>query len=348
MKKVKAMLEKGALYVLLGLLAVGAPQARDGYESATQYVDRLMEKVDRLENKLLHANLMLQLQRLDQRISQGTCAREAEALHAATKQRDIDRQLERFEACFNRVLPTEIANNPDLLELDLNDYRRVNTVYLDLLNTHFNGRPGFKPQARVSQLKKRIRKLKRKDQRVAAILVSEFGQVQVKQAGSAEWRPASQGMVLLTTASLKTGKRGRARIEFVDRFNDINSGPSVMNVSSSTQIRLSKFIINRENHHRNGLLEVLRGTIRWFSKGWGGQSAAFSVRTGTSLCGIRGTDVEIRFDDKADHSFYRLHSGSVQITTPNEVLQLEPGQEVSVSRGVIGRVQPIRRSLPPT
>lgn len=43
-----------------------------------------------------------------------------------------------------------------------------------------------------------------------------------------------------------------------------------------------------------GILDLIRGSIRAFTKGFGGR-AAFSVRTGTSLCGIRGSEEVIKY-----------------------------------------------------
>lgn len=110
------------------------------------------------------------------------------------------------------------------------------------------------------------------------------------------------GFKLERNDELRTGLRGRARIEFADRYQDKDSGPSVINVASRSHIKVEDFRINLEDSTKNkGVIELIKGAIRAFAKGWGGQEAAFSVRTGTSLCGIRGSEEVVRyFGNQAD------------------------------------------------
>ncbi|MEM1401784.1 MAG: hypothetical protein AAGG55_00510 [Pseudomonadota bacterium] len=79
------------------------------------------------------------------------------------------------------------------------------------------------------------------------------------------------------------------------------------------------------------------------TKGYGKQ-AAFSVRTGTSLCGIRGTDVSVFFDPDADIVDYKLYEGVVEIKTPGLTTQLEAGNQLRVRGGVPEEPEALRDS----
>jgi hypothetical protein len=89
------------------------------------------------------------------------------------------------------------------------------------------------------------------------------------------------------------------------------------------------------------VVDLIKGSIRAFTKGFGGQ-AAFDVRVGTSVCGIRGTDIKIDYLPELDEATFELYQGVVEITTPGGKVILEPGETLTVREGV-----PVRRAAPP-
>lgn len=129
-----------------------------------------------------------------------------------------------------------------------------------------------------------------------ARVTSVFKQVKILSAGAGQdWRVAEVGEELFLADEIRTGQRGRARVEFLDRYQDRNSGPSVINVASDSLIKIEDFYRDPQDTRKNrGFIDLVRGAIRVFSKGWGGDSM-FTVRTGTSLCGIRGSEEFVAF-----------------------------------------------------
>lgn len=130
-----------------------------------------------------------------------------------------------------------------------------------------------------------------------ANLTSVFDDVKVLPQGKGgTWAVAEKGRALYRLDVVRTGPRGRARIEFVDRVQEDNAGPSVVNVGSSTEISMEKFDFSLTEKASQGILGLIRGTIRTFFKNFGGSRSSFAVRTGTSLCGIRGSESTVTYE----------------------------------------------------
>ena len=154
--------------------------------------------------------------------------------------------------------------------------------------------------------------------------------------------PLFEGDILFLFDKIITSKQSRARLTIYDRLEDGNRGPTVINVGSDSEIEIRKFEISfTDGPKREGLLDLIRGTIRAVTKNWGARSI-FAVRTGTSLCGIRGTDVEIHYDPQTDFVYYRLYEGDVIIDTPRRQMSLPAGMEMTVSYGSPSEPMPLR------
>lgn len=335
-------------FLVLVLIQIGpgatALQAQS-VSGAKELVITTQEKLQKLEEKLFYAELMHQMETIDNKVTYGTCRRQTDALNAARDEAETQLRIREFESCFNLKVTEHLQYYPELRRVGIRDYESLNRVYLQILHSKFNNDRDFNASKAVATLKQEIKDFKDGQDRVVAILVSVFKDVYVKQGGSTQWRMVSAGTPLLRSALVRTGDQGRARFEFVDYFHDTNSGPSAINVGSDTILQLSNFNIDREKHRKVGALEILKGAIRMFSEGWGGK-AAFTVRTGTSLCGIRGTDIEIHYQPQDDQILYRLRKGEVQITTPYDLFLMKPGQEVSVTNGTASAIRPITTGGP--
>jgi hypothetical protein len=163
----------------------------------------------------------------------------------------------------------------------------------------------------------------------------------VKSYGQTEWEKTSPGYRVQIGDELKTIDRGRARIQFDDRFDDSNAGPSIINMGRDTSICVAEYVHGLENPSDGpiGVMEFFKGQIRTFFKGWG-ESTAFQVRTGTSVCGIRGTDFVISYDPDLNKVNYYLNDGIIEITetTTGETITLTAGQTLEISNG---QMQPV-------
>ncbi|MCB0257333.1 MAG: FecR domain-containing protein [Anaerolineae bacterium] len=328
-----------ATCLLLGVpVAYAAPPA-----NATEYVTQVLRNVEDLERASRWVSLMAEMESIDQSIQAGACKHSVDAISAARNPADKRIAFEGFERCFDAALQRKPASEA-LREMGATSYRGLDAAYRKVLKEEFNGkRIDF--AAKGADLAREINHYLGHQGGYAAILVSVLKDVQVKKGGSGEWLRARQGDLLNATDLVRTGDSSRARIEFMDRFQSINSGPSVITVGPDATINLAEFKIDLRNQQRHkGLVDMLKGAIRVFSKGWGGR-ADFSVRTGTSLCGIRGTDIEIHYDPDEDRTYYKLYEGVVEISTPHESFTLRAGSSVSVTRGMRSEIMPI---APPT
>ncbi|MCP4305496.1 MAG: FecR domain-containing protein [bacterium] len=98
----------------------------------------------------------------------------------------------------------------------------------------------------------------------------------------------TEGTVLCSYHTVHSGKRGRARIRFFDEDRGDTSGPSIVSIGSSTKILVQSFAKTYDPNPDAGTIDVIFGKIRSIMKTLL-REPVFSVRTGTSLCGSRGT-----------------------------------------------------------
>ena len=187
------------------------------------------------------------------------------------------------------------------------------------------------------------------------IVTSTFRDTSIRAVGSTSFRDLSTGDELGPGDSLKTGPRGRITIELYDLIEEKNAGPTVINIGSNSEITITHIRFHREidaqrlasmpadEFYLERFFDLVRGVTKVFTKGLGGE-AAFSVRTGTSLCGSRGTEIEIEYDPEIDLVEYRLTEGAVEISAPSGKLSLREGSQLTVDKGQIGTPQPLEPS----
>ncbi|MDZ7844406.1 MAG: FecR domain-containing protein [Anaerolineales bacterium] len=97
---------------------------------------------------------------------------------------------------------------------------------------------------------------------------------------------------------ITTGPRARARVQLADRDEQRNTVPSVINIGEDSTLCFSDFKVSYQDVKRKVGLDLIKGLIRTFFKGWRGDSQV-SVRTGVTVCGLRGTNVMIVYHQKA-------------------------------------------------
>jgi hypothetical protein len=150
--------------------------------------------------------------------------------------------------------------------------------------------------------------------------------------------------------TIRTGFRAKVRIVLNDRDEEANVGPTVINAGGMSEVTIQKYqwrLQDKEKPWYDLVLVTVRGTLRLFSKNWGSR-AAFSIRSGTSLCGIRGTDVEVKYVPELDEITYKLWHGVADIKAPSGKVTLKSLQTVVVMGGVLGAVTTIESALPPS
>lgn len=141
---------------------------------------------------------------------------------------------------------------------------------------------------------------------------------------------------------LRTGAGARARIEFVDRHEQRNAGPSVITLASETALCVVAFYANFDGPARRGVFDLLEGALRVFSKGWGGQDSAFTVKAGATVCGIRGTEVGMRYDPGADAAVVSYLDGEADLWVDGQHVEgFIPGTQVAVEGTLAGAPVPM-------
>jgi len=128
-------------------------------------------------------------------------------------------------------------------------------------------------------------------------IVGVIGTVEVLPKGEGGiWDALAKGDPVRLKDVVRTGNDGRARIEFADRDEAENAGPSVVNLGPGTEVSMDSFEVRFDTPRESqGLLSLIRGTVRAFARGWGSNSL-FDVKAGVALCGIRGSEQIIRHD----------------------------------------------------
>jgi len=71
---------------------------------------------------------------------------------------------------------------------------------------------------------------------------------------------------------------------------------TVVDLSPETHIRIEEFLVEGgQEPSRSGFLDTIRGALNAITKGWANGSI-FSVRAGTTVCGIRGSAANVAYD----------------------------------------------------
>ena len=160
--------------------------------------------------------------------------------------------------------------------------------------------------------------------------------VQARRAGSTTWFDVRAGMELKRGDTIRTARHGRIKLNFSPASPAETSGPSIVNIGSSTEVRVDSLRVKHRIRGSVGVMSLLRGTVRAFSRNWGSESS-FTIRTGTSLCGIRGTEVAVSYDPQSGVANYTLDHGDAYAEAGGQRVNLQPRTSVAVSGNSISR-----------
>jgi TPR repeat protein len=176
------------------------------------------------------------------------------------------------------------------------------------------------------------------------VVIAAMGDTKVEACEGGVF-PMERGYQVMLGDSIITGSDGRARVQMRDRDEEHNAGPSVINVATNSAMQFTQFSTNFSLDRERGLIDLFRGTLRTFFKGWGGDSTV-SIRTGVTVCGIRGSDVVVSYEPGAERVFTYVIDGHAELvnTSTGERRDLAAGQQVAVERGAIGQVRALTGS----
>lgn len=129
---------------------------------------------------------------------------------------------------------------------------------------------------------------------VVARVQALSGLVEAQREG--DWYQLETGDELELGDRVRTDLDALVRLEFLDRDPASGAEATLVDLGGDSELDLSEFLVERgESPRRSGFLDVLRGTLHALTQGWRNGSV-FSVRAGTSVCGIRGSVASIAFD----------------------------------------------------
>ena len=228
-----------------------------------------------------------------------------------------------YEDCYNLTL----ADYPLL------SYAGIRTLVdfkskVGVLNPKFSDKADI--AAYISAIENAIENLSQQRGKRVGVIESVFKTVEISRGGNGQWSPLAKGSTVHILDELRTGPRGRIRIQFEDRLSSSNAGPTVVNIGSDSHVKIEKFLISFNNPpKREGAISLLRGTVRAFTKNWGPHSQ-FSVRAGASVCGIRGTEVAVSYDPITYTATHVLDHGDAYLEAGNRQVQLTPRTSVTV------------------
>lgn len=145
---------------------------------------------------------------------------------------------------------------------------------------------------------------------VVGDLDSVEGFVEVKRGG--EWFEAEVGDELHQGDEVRTDPDSHARIIFWDEHDGHDAEPTVVDLSPETHLAIHDLMVELEGGKpaRSGFLEMLRGALHAVAHGWGNDSL-FSIKAGTTLCGIRGSAANVAHDPHDDSTAVAALHGEV-------------------------------------
>jgi hypothetical protein len=151
-----------------------------------------------------------------------------------------------------------------------------------------------------------------------ARLAAISGGVQIRRGAEGRWLRAKRGGELTLADSVRTQKGALARIEFFDAIDGAKA--TIVDLADAAEVSIAQFEITKQfPKRRMGLLDVVYGTLRAFTKGWK-RGSVFSVRAGTTVCGIRGSSAVISVSPTGQVAFTgvdgKMFTFSIDTTAP--------------------------------
>jgi len=128
-----------------------------------------------------------------------------------------------------------------------------------------------------------------------------------------------------------TGQDGRVRINF-------RTGPRTNDVYANAHIGPdSEFVVEQhqqrlEASREQGVVDLIRGTIRIVVNPILSSGRIFSIRAGTTVCGIRGTEILIEYNDQTGTARHWLLNGKADLDLGSATRSLKPMNMVETPR----------------
>lgn len=158
----------------------------------------------------------------------------------------------------------------------------------------------------------------------------------IRAATGIDCRPAEPEEPVYSKDKLVTlkGGKNRIRVVLIDPDKTDSKGPTVINTGADTEFELAEHMTRPKTlPHDAGFFELLSGRIRAFFKGYVSRRSSMNVKTGTNVCGIRGTDTVIGHDPDEDISQIAVRQGLVVCKSPEgETRDIGPGQKLTISQ----------------
>ncbi|MFC2162673.1 hypothetical protein ACFLRF_03250 [Candidatus Altiarchaeota archaeon] len=169
------------------------------------------------------------------------------------------------------------------------------------------------------------------------------GELEIKRQG--EWFKAEEGDILEVGDSFRNGLEDLARIHFFDDPEDSGEEPWVVDLSGDTNSCVQDYIMSDDAGvpaRGNTVVRILNGILHAVTKGWK-QGSIFSVKAGTTICGIRGTDVVFSYQPETKETSVYVHEGTVEVneTVTGETRMLKAGQQIVIRDSKVSEIKPL-------
>lgn len=164
-----------------------------------------------------------------------------------------------------------------------------------------------------------------------ATLSPVTGTVEVRHAET--WERGLDGTELMRKDHVRTGRASSARIVFHDAVE--GAAATTVDVVPGTEVSLEQLEIQPGRPPRRvGFLGLLRGAVRTWTKGWTGGSI-FSTKTGTTVCGIRGSEVFLGRDG-AESTVMMLGGDVIQFHFADPAKAMEIARRLGAAPASVG------------
>ncbi len=152
------------------------------------------------------------------------------------------------------------------------------------------------------------------------------GRAEIRRFGQVGGLNVEELMPVHQNDVLETGPRGRIKILFAD--------DSVLTVGEETRLKVSRYAYRKKEKKRRSIFNLFKGRVRALvSRFIASRSNRFEIHTPTAVAGVRGTDLEVEFDELKNISRCFLFSGLAEWGNDTGRVRLNPGFFSVVRRG---------------
>ena len=173
---------------------------------------------------------------------------------------------------------------------------------------------------------------------VVGTMLGQFNEVHISLDGETGWKTVNRGEALRAGYYVRTGSRGRARIGIIGRTPESNRHPTIINIAPNSTLQIAPLLADNTPEAPKGALNLFRGTIRAFTRGWG-EPSEFSIFAGTSI-GIRGTEIGVVYNPDTATVDVHLDHGDAYVEVNGKQTTLQPKTSVRVQNNRVSAAQP--------